>query len=140
MAAITLPGDIAMYTGSSFAAVVGVAAITNPIACVTFSTVNPLEIIITSAANQFACGFIYEPGASASNPIAIGDKVTVYTSGHVWAMASAALATVLATVGSAAGGKIAAATAVNAYVGRTFAVAAADTEWVPILITLGSSV
>jgi len=139
MTVITLPGDYIGYSGSSFAAVVGVAAITNPVACVVFSGVNPQEIIVSSAVSQIIAGFIFEPGASATNPITIGDRVTVYTSGHVWAMASAALGLSI-MVGSAAGGKIAAATVATAYVGRTYGVAAADTEWVPILISLGSGI
>jgi len=139
MAAITLPYDIAMYTGPSFSAIVGTAAITNGYACVKFG-VAAGEIVPTAAANESSCGFICEPGVSASAPLAVGERVTVYCGGFVWAMASAALATVGATVGTAAAGKVAAATAANFYVGKIYGTAGADTELVPMLITLGSSV
>jgi len=139
MTAITLPYDIAMYTGPSFSAIVGTTAITNGYACVKFGAAAG-EIIITAGAAETACGFINEQGVSAANPLAVGERVTVYSGGFAWAMASAALATIGATVGTAAAGKVAAATAASFYVGRIYGLAAADTELVPILITLGSSV
>lgn len=139
MAAITLPFDVAMYTGGSFSAIVGATAITNPYAVVIFGA-NQGEVLMATGANLFAAGVINEPGVSASNPLAVGERVTVYFTGMVWVMASAALATIGATVGTAATGKVAAATAANAYVGRIYGTAGADTELVPMLITLGSSV
>jgi hypothetical protein len=136
MAAITLPYDIAMYTGSSYAAIVGTTAITNPYAVVKWGT-NQGEVIIGAANTDACCGVICEQGVSASNTLAVGDRVTVYTSGHVLAMASAALSTIGALVSAAAAGKIGALGASN-YVGRLYGTAAGDTELVPMLIELGA--
>jgi ammonia channel protein AmtB len=142
MAAITLPFDFpGLFRGQALSYYSG-AAIKEGFACVVAGTAEN-EVIESPGTNLVSFGFVrYNTGKSyavAGNvaQIPIATVISVFVSGIVIAVASAAIAK-NARVGTAANGQVVTATNANPYVGIARTAAANAGEYFALEITNGS--
>lgn len=128
MAAITFPA-YNMQRGESFGSTAE-AAIVSKYACVLEGSARG-TVIECAGAGGFL-GFVQLDGTAA----ALGDKVEVYYSGIVWAVASAAIA-IYALCGPAAAGEIVTAGDTVAICCKALLAADAADDVIPVLIVHG---
>jgi len=107
------------------------AAIASKNACVKRGA-NPGEFIQTAAANEAGRGFLQEDGAPA-----LGDSVTVWFCGVVWAEGGAAIATDAALT-TAAAGRVGTAADTNSVVAFALDSCAGAGEYFPVLIAISN--